>query len=105
MGLSEEWVSKVEEANQEKHQLFMVRGTEANSESAKVLKELDVLLAINGKVATRMSDIDVQYKADELELTILREKKEMTVQVKTSPVSGDGTSRVVFWAGAALQGK
>lgn len=105
MGLSDDWINKVEEANPNKHQLFMVRGTEANSESAAVLKELDVLLAINGKVATRMSDIDVQYEADELDLTILREKKEMTVKVKTNTISGDGTSRVVFWAGAALQGK
>ncbi|KAG1459337.1 hypothetical protein G6F56_006183 [Rhizopus delemar] len=103
MGLSDDWINKVEEANPNKHQLFMVRGTEANSESAAVLKELDVLLAINGKVATRMSDIDVQYEADELDLTILREKKEMTVKVKTNTISGDGTSRVVFWAGAALQ--
>ncbi|CAO3676908.1 unnamed protein product [Rhizopus stolonifer] len=103
MGLSDDWINKVEEANPNKHQLFMVRGTEANSESAAVLKELDVLLAINGKVATRMSDIDVQYEADELDLTILREKKEMTIKVKTNTISGDGTSRVVFWAGAALQ--
>jgi hypothetical protein len=37
-------------------------------------------------------------------MTILRAKKELQVKVKTSPVSGDGTSRVVFWAGAALHG-
>ncbi|KAI9258529.1 trypsin-like cysteine/serine peptidase domain-containing protein [Sporodiniella umbellata] len=103
MGLSNDWIKKVEEANPNKHQLFMVRGTEANSESAKVLKELDVLLAINGKVATRMCDIDVQYEADELDLTVLREKKEMTIKVKTNRVSGNGTNRVVFWAGAAIQ--
>lgn len=104
MGLSDEWVSKVEQANPSKHQLFMIRRTEAASESSKVLKELDLILSVNGKVITRMYEMDVQYEAEEIEMTILRAKKELQVKVKTSPVSGDGTSRVVFWAGAALHG-
>jgi hypothetical protein len=54
MGLSDEWVSKVEQANPSKHQLFMIRRTEAASESSKVLKELDLILSVNGKVITRM---------------------------------------------------
>ncbi|KAJ8653489.1 hypothetical protein O0I10_010817 [Lichtheimia ornata] len=103
MGLSDEWIRKVQDANQAKHQVFMIRRTEAESESTKVLKELDLILAVNGKVITRMYEMDVQYEAEELEMTILRQKKEMTVRVKTSPASGSGTSRVVFWAGAALQ--
>lgn len=105
MGLSDDWISKVEQANPSKHQLFMVRRTEAASESAKVLKELDLILSVNGKVITRMYEMDVQYDLEELEMTILRAKKEMVVKVKTSPVSGDGTSRVIFWAGAVLHGK
>ncbi|KAI9008742.1 trypsin-like cysteine/serine peptidase domain-containing protein [Phycomyces nitens] len=102
MGLSNEWVRKIEEANPAKHQLFMIRRTEAGSESAQVLKELDLILAVNGKVVTRMYEMDVQYEAEELSLTILRQKKEITVKVKTDVMSGDGTSRVVYWAGAAL---
>ncbi|OAD73441.1 hypothetical protein PHYBLDRAFT_133851 [Phycomyces blakesleeanus NRRL 1555(-)] len=102
MGLSNEWVRKIEEANPAKHQLFMIKRTEAGSESAQVLKELDLILAVNGKVVTRMYEMDVQYEAEELSLTILRQKKEITVKVKTDVMSGDGTSRVVFWAGAAL---
>ncbi|KAI8989322.1 trypsin-like cysteine/serine peptidase domain-containing protein [Pilobolus umbonatus] len=102
MGLSDSWISRVEEANPSRHQLFMIRRTEADSESAKVLKELDLILSANGKVITRMHEMDIQYDSDEIELTILRQKKEMTVTVKTTPISGDGTNRVVFWAGAAL---
>ncbi|RUS28660.1 PDZ-like domain-containing protein, partial [Jimgerdemannia flammicorona] len=103
MGLGQEWVRKVEEANSAKHQLFLIRRTETGSESAKVLEELDLILAVNGKTVTRMYEMDVQYEAEELEMTILRKKEEMTIKVPTSPVSGDGTSRVVMWAGAALQ--
>lgn len=102
MGLSDDWIKKVEEANTAKHQLFMVIRTEVGTESAKVLDELDLILTINGKVVTRMQETDVQYESDELEMTILRQKKEMTVMVKTSMESGDGTNRIVFWAGALL---
>lgn len=105
MGLSTEWMHKVEQANPSKHQAFMVKRTEATSESAKVLRELDLILAIQGKTVTRLSDFDVQYEAEALELTILRQKKEMTLTVPTEPISGAGTNRVVFWAGAVLQGK
>lgn len=105
MGVSDEWIRKVQEANPAKHQLFMIRRTEAGSESSNVLKELDLILAVNGKVITRMYEMDIQYDAEELDLTILRQKKEMNVKVKTTVVSGAGTSRVVFWAGAVLQGR
>lgn len=102
MGLSSDWIKKVEEANSAKHQLFMVIRTEAGTASAQVLDELDLILTINGKVVTRMQETDVQYESDELDMTILRQKKEMNVKVKTSLESGDGTSRIVFWAGAML---
>ncbi|KAG2221733.1 hypothetical protein INT45_007139 [Circinella minor] len=103
MGMSDEWIRKVQDANHAKHQVFMIRRTEACSESRDVLKELDLILAVNGKVITRMYELDVQYEAEELEMTILRQKKEMTVKVKTTPISGAGTNRVVFWGGAVLQ--
>ncbi|CAO3638628.1 unnamed protein product [Cunninghamella echinulata] len=102
MGLSEEWVKKVEEANSSKHQLFMVIRTEAGTETAKTLEELDLILTINGKVITRISETDVQYEHEELEMTILRKKQELIVKVKTSIENGEGTNRVVFWAGAAV---
>lgn len=104
MGVSDEWIQRIQDANHTKHQIFMVRRTETGSESAKVLKEHDLILAINGKVITRMYEMDIQYEAEELEMTILRHKQEMTLKVKTSPMSGAGTSRVVFWGGAVLQG-
>ncbi|KAK9694964.1 hypothetical protein K7432_013217 [Basidiobolus ranarum] len=104
MGLTEEWVRKVEEASPHRHQLFMIRQTEVGSESANVLKELDIILSVNGKTVTRMYDLDIQYVVEELEMIVLREKVEMVMKVPTSFTSGEGTSRVVLWAGAAIQG-
>ncbi|CAG8638994.1 14543_t:CDS:2, partial [Ambispora leptoticha] len=103
MGLTEKWVRKVEDANPNRHQLFLIRRTETGSESANVLKELDLILAVNEQTITRMYEMDVQYFKEELDITILRQKVEMTLKVPTIPNSGNGTNRVVIWAGAAIQ--
>ncbi|KAJ3212064.1 hypothetical protein HDU82_004032 [Entophlyctis luteolus] len=49
MGLSDEWIRKVEQTNRHRRQLFMVRRVEAGKETSRFLKELDLILAIDGK--------------------------------------------------------
>ena len=68
MGLTEEWVRKVEDSNPSRHQLFLIRRTETGSKSARVLKELDLILAVDGQTITRMYEMDVQYYKEELEI-------------------------------------
>ncbi|KAF9983786.1 hypothetical protein BGZ75_004749 [Mortierella antarctica] len=102
MGLTDAWVKKVEEANPSRHHIFMVRRTETGSVSASILQELDLILSINGKVITRMYELDIQYEASELEMVVLRKKNEVKVSVPTEAVDGHGTSRLVIWAGAMM---
>ncbi|KAF9935203.1 hypothetical protein FBU30_006288 [Linnemannia zychae] len=102
MGLTDEWVRKVEEANPSRHHIFMVRRTETGSVSASILQELDLILSINGKVITRMYELDVQYDATELDIVVLRKKVEVKLTVPTEPISGQGTNRLVIWAGAMM---
>ncbi|KAF9122093.1 hypothetical protein BGW39_010047 [Mortierella sp. 14UC] len=102
MGLTDTWVKKVEEANPSRHHIFMVRRTETGSPSASILQELDLILSINGKVVTRMYELDVQYDATELDIVVLRKKVEVKLTVPTEPISGQGTNRLVIWAGAMM---
>ncbi|KAF9330884.1 hypothetical protein BGZ91_012333 [Linnemannia elongata] len=102
MGLTDVWVKKVEEANPSRHHIFMVRRTETGSVSASILQELDLILSINGKVITRMYELDVQYDATELDIVVLRKKVEVKLTVPTEPISGQGTNRLVIWAGAMM---
>ncbi|KAI9599351.1 trypsin-like cysteine/serine peptidase domain-containing protein [Syncephalis fuscata] len=103
MGVSDDWVRQVEVANPQRHQLFMIRRVETASVASQWLKDLDLILAINGKVLTRMVELDAHVELESLSLTILREKKEMTVQVPTTPVDGEDVRRVLSWAGAMIQ--
>ncbi|KAF9372729.1 hypothetical protein CPB97_001047 [Podila verticillata] len=102
MGLSDTWVKRVEAANPARQQIYIVRRTEAGSLSATILKELDLILSINGQVITRIQELDVQYEAESLEMVVLRNKEELTLTVPTEAVDGNGTSRIVWWAGAML---
>ncbi|KND01283.1 uncharacterized protein SPPG_03093 [Spizellomyces punctatus DAOM BR117] len=103
MGLSEDWVRKVEAANKERRQLFLIRRTENGSETAKVLQDLDLILAVNGKTITRVQELELHEEwGSDVEVTILRAKKEITVKVPTTEFDNEGTKRIVFWAGAVL---
>jgi S1-C subfamily serine protease len=105
MGLTEDWVRKVESANPERRQLFLVRRTEAGSQTGKVLKELDLILSVEGKTITRVHEVDVSEDwGESVTMHILRKKQEMTVQVPMEELDGAGeTSRIVVWAGAVFQ--
>ncbi|KAI8908791.1 trypsin-like cysteine/serine peptidase domain-containing protein [Powellomyces hirtus] len=103
MGLSDEWVSRVQEANKERRQLFLVRRTENDSATCRVLKDLDVILSVSGKVITRVQELQVDETwGNEVDVVILRNKQEMSVRVPTTEFDNEGVKRVLFWAGAVL---
>jgi pro-apoptotic serine protease NMA111 len=100
MGVSDDWIRRVEEDNEERHHLFMVRKVECGSKQG--LDEGDLILAINGKIMTRISDIDVMYDNEFLDLTVVRERKELSIRVATVTTEDMETSRVVVFCGAVL---
>jgi hypothetical protein len=74
-------------------------------DSPTELKELDVVLKVDDRIVTKIQDLDVSETWPEfVNMTVLRNKKEMVVRVPTYELHGNGTSRVVLWAGAILHG-
>ncbi|KAI9756437.1 MAG: histidinol-phosphate transaminase [Chaenotheca gracillima] len=100
MGVSEDWIRKVEEENPERHQLFMVRKVECGHEQH--LQEGDVIISLNGKLITRISDFDVMYNNDFLDAVIVRRCEEMHIRVPTVPTDDLETDRAVIFCGAIL---
>lgn len=99
-GVSEDWIRKVEEENSSRHQLFNIMRVATGP--SQVLHEGDIILAINGKVITRVSELDVLHDEKELEVTVVRNKEEMTLKVPTVCAEDLDTDRVVMWCGAVL---
>jgi pro-apoptotic serine protease NMA111 len=106
MGVSEEWIQRVAKENSARHQLFMVRKIDCappNSKDEQSLQEGDIILTLNGKLITRVSEFDMMYDKEVLDAFIVREGKEMHLKVPTMPTEDLVTDRAVVFCGAVLQ--
>ncbi|KAK9468409.1 trypsin-like cysteine/serine peptidase domain-containing protein [Lipomyces arxii] len=100
-GVADEWIRNVEESNSDRHQLFAVRQLVCR-DTPDVFEEGDVLLSINGQTLTRVSELDVMYDNETLDMVVLRQRKEISLKVPTVPTEQFATDRVVIWCGAVL---
>jgi pro-apoptotic serine protease NMA111 len=98
MGVSEEWINKVD--NLAHHQLFTVRRRTCDQgDESGVLLEGDVILSLNDKIVTQVSDLDVMYNHEVLDAVIVRDRLEMRLKVLTISADGLETDRVVLFCG------
>ncbi|PHH72780.1 hypothetical protein CDD82_5804 [Ophiocordyceps australis] len=103
MGVSDEWIKKVTEANPSHHQLFMVsKRTFERGEHPVSLVEGDIVLKLNGKMCTTISDFDVMYSTDVLDAVIVRECEELHLRLPTVAAKDMETDRAVSFCGAIL---
>ncbi|KAJ5344466.1 hypothetical protein N7452_002470 [Penicillium brevicompactum] len=108
MGVSQEWINKVSEANPSRHQLFMVRKVDSPSPAVTVdpntsFQEADIILSLDGQLVTRVSELDVMYEREYLDALIVRSGKEMKIRVHTVPTQDIETDRALVFCGAVLQ--
>ncbi|KAJ2078258.1 hypothetical protein H4R24_004605 [Coemansia sp. RSA 988] len=101
-GLSLSRLDEIQQANPDRCVLFRIEGVELLSKAHEVLRPLDIIISINGKLMQRIDDLDQQYTNKSLTLVILRDKQEKTVVVETTEYDG-GTRKLVFWCGAVFQ--
>ncbi|KAJ5930233.1 Pro-apoptotic serine protease [Penicillium verhagenii] len=107
MGVSEEWIQKVAQANPSRHQLFMVRKVDCPTAGLTTdtdsFQEADIILTLDGQLITRVSELDVMYEKEILEALIVRNGEEMRIRVPTVPTEDLETDRAVVFCGAVLQ--
>ncbi|KAJ5884684.1 Pro-apoptotic serine protease [Penicillium taxi] len=107
MGVSEEWIQKVAQANPSRHQLFMIRKVDCPPSTfpSKVdsFQEADIILTLDGQLITRVSELDVMYEKEVLDALIIRDGQEMRIRVPTIPTEDLETDRAVVFCGAVLQ--
>ncbi len=105
MGVSDDWIAKVAESNPSRHQLFMVRKIDCappSGHDSQSLQEGDIILTLNDKLITRVSELDIMYDNDYLDALVVREGKEMRLKVPTIPTEDLETDRAVIFCGAVL---
>jgi S1-C subfamily serine protease len=104
LGLSDDWIQRLEAASPNKRQVLSVVRIVGGSPALRRLRQGDLILAVDGVVVTRFREVEraVADKA-RVEITLWRDGAEVRTDVETVALSGADVDRVVLWAGATLQ--
>ncbi len=102
LGLPANWVAKLEKAGGANRQLLRVSRLVAGSPAATSLRDGDLLLAVNGRPVNRFRDVELATQMAVVSLTVLRDGKEMDIDVETVALGGRDIDRLLLWAGTVL---
>ncbi|KAF2295390.1 hypothetical protein GH714_032731 [Hevea brasiliensis] len=110
-GLNDDWIQALVRKDPIKRQVLRVKGCLAGSKAENLLKQGDMVLAVNKEPVTCFQDIENACKALEkhgdndgkLSLTIFRQGCEVDLLVGTDIRDGNGTARMINWCGCILQ--
>ena len=105
MGVSETWIERVAQANPSRHQLFMVRKIDCAPPSgydSQSLQEGDIILTLNDRLITRVSELDIMYTSTSLSALIVRNGRELRLNVPTIPTTDLQTTHALLFCGAVL---
>lgn len=104
LGLSDEWIQKLQSVCEDKRQVLGIKRCAAGTDCAAKLESGDLLLAIDGKTVVRDADVELATSnKDSVRALVIREQRELEVEVQTSQLSAMGTERVIVWCGLVIQ--
>ncbi|HEV2112315.1 MAG TPA: PDZ domain-containing protein, partial [Gammaproteobacteria bacterium] len=103
LGLPDTWAAKLAAVDPARREVLAVVRTTAGTPAEKVLQSGDLLLAVDGKPVADYRAVEKASQQPEARLTVLRDGKVTDVDAGTVALDGDGTERILMWAGALLQ--
>jgi S1-C subfamily serine protease len=103
MGLSEEWLRRLEDHDPDRRQVLSAVRAVAGSPAAEILQPGDLLLSIDGQPVTRFREVERVANKPQVELVVLRDGELLSLPLATMALDGRGVRRAVMWAGALLQ--
>lgn len=103
LGVSEDWLKRLERDNPERRRALIVTRLVAGSQAADLLRNGDIILSVDGTVVTSFSALEDATQKPEVTVTVWRDDKALEIPVATASLDGRGIDRAVSWAGALLQ--
>jgi S1-C subfamily serine protease len=103
MGIDEEWVKRLEENNPVRRRALSVTRLVAGTAAANLLKNGDMVLAIDGEVVTSFRELEHAVQKPEVIVTVWRNGDVKEIPVQTAALDGIGIDRAISWAGALIQ--
>ncbi len=103
LGVSEDWLERLERDNPERRRALTVTRLVAGAPAADLLKNGDIILSVDGKVVTSFSALEDATQKSQVTVTVWRDDKALEIPVETASLDGRDIDRAVSWAGALLQ--
>ena len=103
MGVDEEWIARLEKNNPVRRRALSITRLVADTAAAKLLKNGDIVLAIDGDIVTSYRAMENAVQKPEVLVTVWRNDRVRELSVETAELSGRGIDRAISWAGALLQ--
>ncbi len=104
LGLTEEWIRRLEARDPDRRQVLSVLRTVAGTPAARTFEPGDILLGIDGTPVTRFRAVELAVRErDQVRVLVLRDGAMSELEVATVALGGEGVRRAMMWAGALLQ--
>jgi S1-C subfamily serine protease len=103
LGLDEEWLERLETHNPAGRRALSVSRLVAGTPAAEVLRNGDMILAVDGQVVTTFRELERAVQKPVVELTVWRHGAALNIETGTVALDGEGITRAISWAGALLQ--
>lgn len=103
MGVDEAWIERLEKHNPIKRRALSITRLVADTPAAKVLKNGDLVLAVDDEIVTSYRELAVAVQKPEVNVTVWRNGEVLEMSIETAALHGKGIDRAVVWAGALLQ--
>jgi S1-C subfamily serine protease len=103
LGVDEDWIARLEKNDPERRRALSITRLVADTAAAKLLKNGDIVLAIDGNVVTSFRALERAVQRPEVVVTVWRNDAVQELTIQTAALSGRGIDRAVSWAGALLQ--
>ncbi|MDX9721363.1 MAG: trypsin-like peptidase domain-containing protein [Myxococcota bacterium] len=101
-GVSEQRLRELEKLSPDRRQVLMVARTFSGFPSSELLQGGDLVLAIEQQPVVLFEDVELASQREQVRLTVLRDGAELSVSVPTVVLDGQGTERVLNWAGMTI---
>ena len=103
-GLPDSWRARVEEHDRERRQMLTVSRVVAGSPAAGHIRPGDLLLSVNGSLATRPRQVERAVAGQSAaQVVVWRNDEEVALEFDTVELGWNGLKEVLFWAGALVQ--
>jgi pro-apoptotic serine protease NMA111 len=103
LGLTDEWIKRLEQHSPDRRQVLSVSRLVGGSPASKILRSGDLVLDVEGVRVNRFREVERAAQKPQVRVTVLRDRAEQVLEVPTVQLGGRDLDRILVWAGAVLQ--